>query len=65
MMIRGCVLALTGKASDAVQMITSGIAACRSTGATVVDATRTCHIWREPMRNSANSMTLGAALAKR
>jgi predicted ATPase len=32
---RGCVLALTGKASDAVQTITSGIAALRSTGATV------------------------------
>jgi predicted ATPase len=32
---RGWVLALTGKASDAVQMIASGIAACRSTGATV------------------------------
>ena len=25
MMIQGCLLALTGKASDAVQMITSGI----------------------------------------
>ena len=35
MMQRGCVLALTGKASDAVQMITSGITALRSTGATV------------------------------
>jgi predicted ATPase len=32
---RGWVLALTGKASDAVQTIASGIAACRSTGATV------------------------------
>jgi class 3 adenylate cyclase/predicted ATPase len=32
---RGWVLALTGKASDAVQMITSGIAACRLTGTTV------------------------------
>ena len=32
---RGCVLALTGKASDAVQVITSGITASRSTGATV------------------------------
>jgi predicted ATPase len=31
----GVVLALTGKASDAVQMITSGIAAYRSTGATL------------------------------
>ena len=35
MMIQGCVLALTGKASDAVQMITSGITALRSTGATL------------------------------
>ena len=33
--MQGCVLALTGKASDAVQMITSGITAWRSTGATV------------------------------
>jgi predicted ATPase len=32
---QGCVLALTGKASDAVQMITSGLTASRSTGATV------------------------------
>jgi class 3 adenylate cyclase/predicted ATPase len=35
MMHRGSVMALTGKASDAAQMITSGIAAWRSTGATV------------------------------
>ena len=35
MMNQGCVLALTGKASDAVQTITSGITAWRSTGATV------------------------------
>jgi class 3 adenylate cyclase/predicted ATPase len=34
MMIQGCLLALTGKASNAVEMITSGIAAWRSTGAT-------------------------------
>ncbi len=34
-MQRGCVLALTGKASDAVQTITSGIAAMRSTGTTM------------------------------
>jgi predicted ATPase len=32
---RGCVLALTGKAADAVQMLTSGITASRSTGATL------------------------------
>jgi predicted ATPase/tRNA A37 threonylcarbamoyladenosine biosynthesis protein TsaE len=35
MMNQGCVLALTGKASDAVQIMTSGITAYRSTGATV------------------------------
>ena len=35
MLSQGCVLALTGKASDAVQMITSGITALRSTGATM------------------------------
>ena len=35
MLLQGCVLALTGKASDAVQMITSGITALRSTGATL------------------------------
>jgi predicted ATPase len=32
---QGCVLASTGKASDAVQLLTSGITARRSTGATV------------------------------
>jgi predicted ATPase len=32
---QGCALALTGKVSDAVHMITSGITAWRSTGATV------------------------------
>src|SRR5262249_37574404 len=31
----GCMLALTGKAEDAVHIITSGIAAWRSTGATM------------------------------
>jgi class 3 adenylate cyclase/predicted ATPase len=32
---RGCVMALTGKASDAVHVLTSGITASRSTGATL------------------------------
>jgi class 3 adenylate cyclase/predicted ATPase len=36
MVWRGCLFALTGKASDAVQIITSGITAFRSTGATVL-----------------------------
>ena len=34
-MEKGCVLALTGKASEAIQMITSGIATYRSTGSRV------------------------------
>jgi predicted ATPase len=32
---RGCVFALTGRAADAVQMITSGVTAWRSTGSTI------------------------------
>ena len=32
--MRGCVLALTGKASDAIHMLVSGIAAWRSRGST-------------------------------
>jgi len=35
MMQRGCILALTGKASDAVQTITCGLSAMRSTGTTM------------------------------
>jgi class 3 adenylate cyclase/predicted ATPase len=35
MMNQGCVLALTGKASEAVQVMSAGITAYRSTGATV------------------------------
>jgi predicted ATPase len=35
MMNQGCVLALTGKISDAVHMLNSGIAAHRSTGSTI------------------------------
>jgi hypothetical protein len=34
-MQRGCLLVLTGKASDAVQTITSGVTAMRSTGTTM------------------------------
>ena len=58
-------IALTGKASDAVEMITSGIAAYRSTGATCVRAVAFIIFGERAMQNSANSMTLGAALAKR
>jgi len=35
MALRGCIFTLTGKSSDAVELITSGITAWRSTGATV------------------------------
>jgi predicted ATPase len=35
MLLQGCVFALTGKASESVRMITSGITALRSTGATL------------------------------
>ena len=35
---RGCLLTMTGKASDAIPAITSGLAALRSTGSTDVDA---------------------------
>ena len=65
MMNQGCVLALTGKATHAVQMITSGINAHCGQREQQICCPGTYHIWREPMRTSANSMTLGAALAKR
>ena len=64
-MNEGCVLALTGKASDAVQALTSGITAFRSTGATAFVPLHLSNIWRAPMPNSDNSMMLGAALTKR
>jgi tetratricopeptide (TPR) repeat protein len=63
-MNQGWLLASTGKAPNAVQMITLGIAAWRSTGSTLW-IPFLYHIWRGPMRNSVSSMTLGAALAKR
>ena len=34
LLVRGWISALTGKASDAIQMLTSGLAAYRSTGST-------------------------------
>ena len=38
MLMQGCVLALTGKASDAVQMITSGSQRMSLNGSNAVDA---------------------------
>ena len=43
---RGCVLALSGKASDAVHVITSGITALRSTGATIFVPLYLSHLTR-------------------
>ena len=64
MLMRGWVFAVTGKASDAVSIITSGLTALRSTGATC-GCRCFYRIWRAPMQNSANSMKLGAVLVKR
>jgi len=46
MILQGCISAVTGKASDAVQMITSGITAWRSTGATVCQPTYLSYLTR-------------------
>ena len=46
MMTQGCVFALTGKASDAVHKITSGITAVRSTGGTLWMPLRLSHLAR-------------------
>ena len=46
MLDQGCVLTLSGKAPDAVQMITSGITAWRSTGATVWSPLWLSHLTR-------------------
>jgi len=44
MMFQGCLFALTGKASDAVQMLASGITAFRSTGAIMWMPTYLSHL---------------------
>ena len=64
MMSQAVSLVLLGKAADAVQMFTRWIGPYQSTGATLVLPTG-YHILREPMRYSASSITLGAALTKR
>jgi predicted ATPase len=46
MMSQGCVFALTGKASDSVHKITSGITAVRSTGGTLWMPFRLSHLTR-------------------
>ena len=64
MMNQGSVLAATDKASSAVQMITSGITAWRSTGATVQIPLYLPYL-AKAYANSGNSTTPGAALVKR
>ena len=61
--MQGCLFALTGKASDAVQGSPPALPHC---GQLEQHCGCRCtrHILRERMRSLANSMTLGAALAK-
>jgi predicted ATPase len=42
--LQGCLLALTGEASDAVQVITSGLTAGRATGATILEPEILCYL---------------------
>ena len=63
MMVRGCLFALTGKASDAIQIISSAIA-FRATGATVLVPSNLSYLARA-YAEFGNSMMLGAALATR
>jgi hypothetical protein len=46
MLNQGWLLALTGKASNAVELITSGITACHSTGSTNFMPLRLSHLAR-------------------
>jgi predicted ATPase len=46
MVSQGCVLALTGRASDAIEMLISGIAAHRTTGATLLSPFYLPHLAR-------------------
>jgi predicted ATPase len=44
MLARGCIFSLTGKASDAVQIMTSGLSTYRSTGATFLTPLHLSHL---------------------
>jgi hypothetical protein len=63
-MEKGCVLAQSGKAAEAIQMTTSGITTYQTTGSRLFLPFFLSHLSR-PTPISANLMTLGAALAKR
>jgi hypothetical protein len=57
MMQRGCLLALTGKASEAVETITSGVTAKRSTGTTKwMPLWLSYLVWQEPTQELSRSM---------
>ena len=62
---RGCVLALTGKAADAIQAINAGIAGSAVNGSNGMAYGLPVPSWLWPMQRLGNSMMLGAALAKR
>src|SRR5262249_11420297 len=63
MMNLGRILALTGKASDATRMLMSGIAAYRTTGATLWNRS-IWRIWLALMQSLANSRRRGDVSAK-
>ena len=65
MMNQGCILALTGRASDAIEMLISGIAARRNNGSDTLSCHSICRTWPAPVRNLGNCRQLGAASAKR
>ena len=65
MMNQGSVLALTGNASDAVQMFDLRDRRIVGQREQHLVAIAIYHSWRAPMRSLGNSMTLGAASAKR
>jgi hypothetical protein len=61
-LVQGAVLALKGNAPVAVQTISFGLNASRSTGRYIFRGI--CHIWRRPTQTSAGSTTLGAVSMK-
>ena len=60
---RGCVLAQTGKATDAIQAISAEIAGCAQSGQRHMVPSG-WRIWLGPMQRLGNSMMLGVASAK-
>jgi class 3 adenylate cyclase/tetratricopeptide (TPR) repeat protein len=65
MMLQGCLFALTGKGSSAINVIISGMAASRLRDLTCCACHGIFHAWREPTWSSDNWMGPCAALATR